>query len=76
LKKTQTLIGGDAVDPGIELRILPEIFNVLMDFDKDLLRNIVGIIMVNNHFTDMPINPLLVYTHQQVKAIVPRFCVP
>jgi hypothetical protein len=35
-----------------------------MDFDKDLLCQIISIIMVNDHFTDMPIDTLLVLANQ------------
>jgi hypothetical protein len=68
----QAFIGRDPVDPGKKLRILTESINVLMDFDKDLLCQIIGIIMVNDHFTYMPIDALLVLTNQQIEAIVAR----
>jgi hypothetical protein len=61
---TQAFIGCDSVDPGKKLRILTESINVFMDFDKDLLSQVISIIMVNDHFTYMPIYALLVLTNQ------------
>jgi hypothetical protein len=60
---TQAFIGRDSVDPGKKLRILTESINVFMDFDKDLLCQIISVIVVNDHFTDMPIDALLVLTN-------------
>ncbi len=64
VEMTQAFIGCDSVDPGKKLRILTESINVLMDFDKDLLCQIISVIVVNDHFTDMPIDALLVLANQ------------
>ena len=42
-----------------------------MDLYKDLLGKIIGIIVVNNHFTNMPVNPLLIFTNEQIETIIP-----
>ncbi len=42
-----------------------------MYLDKDLLRNVVGIVVINNHFAYVAVYTLLVFPYKQVKAIVP-----
>ena len=72
LQEVQTFIGGDAVDPCEELSILPELFYVLKDLDKYLLCNVIGVIVIDDHFTDMPIDLLLVLSHKEAKTEILR----
>jgi hypothetical protein len=44
-----------------------------MDFYKNLLGEIISVIMIYNHFTHMPVHTLLVGPHQQVKSIAAGF---
>src|SRR6188768_3530066 len=49
LKKTETLISRDPVDPRVELSIFAETFDMLVDFYEDFLGKVIGVIMVNYH---------------------------
>lgn len=44
-----------------------------MDFYEDLLREVVGIIVIDDHFPDMPIDLLLILAHQYVESEIFRF---
>ena len=40
-----------------------------MDFDEDLLRNIIGIVMVDHHFPHDAVPRVLILAHEQVEPI-------
>jgi hypothetical protein len=58
------LIGGNAVNPGVELRGFSEAIQIFIHLDKNLLQDIVSIFMVNYHFPDMPVHALLILLYQ------------
>jgi hypothetical protein len=42
-----------------------------MNFNEDLLGNVVSIIVIDDHFTHMPVHPLLVSANKQIKSVIP-----
>ena len=70
LQEVQALVRGDAIDPGVELRVVSESMNILMDFDKNLLGQVVSVVVTDYHFADQPIHPLLVLSHQQIESVI------
>lgn len=70
LQKAQTLVGRDAVNPGKELGILPEVFQVLPHFHEHILRQVVGIVVVDYHLAHVPVHLLLVLAHELIKRQV------
>ena len=42
-----------------------------MYLNKNLLGKVIGIVMVNNHFANMPINPLLIFANEQIETVIP-----
>jgi hypothetical protein len=44
-----------------------------VDLDKDLLCDVVCIIVVDHHFANMPIHFLLVRAYKQIESVVPGF---
>jgi hypothetical protein len=75
-QKIQAFVGGDAVHPGVQPGIFPKAVDVLVDLNKNLLGQVVGIVVIDNHLPDMAVDALLVRPHQQVKPVVPGFGVP
>jgi hypothetical protein len=57
----ERFIGSDAVKPCEEGGFFPELANVSPDFQKRVLQNVIGIVMVENDFPNMPVEPLLVF---------------
>lgn len=57
------------MDPGIESGVAPESIKVLPHLQKNVLYYIVSVVMVKDHPSDKPVDPLLVFTHQKVKPI-------
>lgn len=72
VEKIEAFVRGDPVDPGEQLRIFSEPIDCLIDLDKNLLREVVRIVVIDHHLPHMPVNALLVCTHKQVNAVIPR----
>ena len=72
VEEADTFVGGDAVQPGIQTGFFAEIFETLPGFDEGILEEVVGFVVVDHHFSDMPIQPFLVGTHQQNEGLVAR----
>lgn len=70
LQKAQAFVRRDTVDPCVQLGIFAEAGDVLMDLDEDFLRDVIGIVVVDDHLADMPVNTLLIRAHEQVKPVV------
>jgi hypothetical protein len=47
-----TEVDGDAIDPGGELRVAPELIDRLEDLDEDLLRHVLGLVAPAEHAED------------------------
>src|SRR5690606_39387245 len=71
LEKVKTLVRGNAINPCKQPGIFTKAVDVTMDFNKNFLRNIVGVDVVDHHYPDMPIHPLLICAYQQIKAVTP-----
>lgn len=71
-EEVQALVGGDPVNPGIEPGVAPKRVQVVVHLNKDLLGEIIGIIVINHHLANQPIDSLLVLTHQEVEPVALR----
>lgn len=71
VEEGKALVGGDPVDPREKLGVFPEGVDVPVDLDEYFLGEVIRIVMVDYHFTDVPINPLLIRTHEHVEAVIP-----
>ena len=49
---------------------MPERVDIFMDFDENLLRQVISIVMTDHHLPDKPIHPLLVFAHQQIESVI------
>lgn len=76
VKEAETFVGGYPVYPGEQLRIFAEVANVAVYFNEYFLGKIICVIVVNYHFTHMPIHPLLVGSHEHIEAVVPGIGIP
>ena len=63
-------VGRDAIHPRVQLAFPFEWINIPEDFDKNILQNIIGIIMRLHYVPDMPIQPLFVESNQFSKCSV------
>ena len=41
-----------------------------VDFDEGVLGNVVRVIVVDHHFSDVPVHPLLVLAHKQIEPVI------
>ena len=73
LEESKAFVGSDAVDPRVELGVFPEIVDVLVNLHERILGEVVGVIVVDHHLTDMPVHALLILAHEQVKPIAAGF---
>jgi hypothetical protein len=76
LKETKTFIGGNSVNPRKQAGILPEIVNVSVNFDEYFLGQVIRVIMIDDHFSHMPVYALLVLTNEQIEPIVAGIGIP
>ena len=65
----QGLVGGDAVEPGIELRVAPKVFERAPYFQEGILETVVGIVVVEHHPADMPVQAFLVRLHKKAERL-------
>lgn len=70
-QERQRFVGGNPVNPGEQLGIFAEVVDGLVNFDEYLLGNVVGIVVVNDHFSHNAIYLLLVSPHEHIEPITP-----
>src|SRR5947209_720015 len=56
----QAFIGGDPVEPGIELGVFPEVSQAVPYPDEYILQHVIGVVMVYYQAANMPVELLLV----------------
>ena len=49
---------------------MSEGMDIFVDLDKNLLREIIGVVVTDHHFTNKPIHLLLILPHQQIESVV------
>ena len=59
-EKTQRLVGRDAIDPSEQLTIAFKMGNISIDLYKSVLKHIIGVIVRNHNFSNVPIKPLFI----------------
>ena len=59
------------VHPGIQLRIASKTGKVFPYLYKNVLYQVIRVVMVNNHTANVPVNLLLIFFQQQVKCLIP-----
>ena len=67
-EEVQGLVVGDAEQPGAQLRVTSEIIQPCPSLDERVLQHVVGIIMGEDHTSDLPIELLLEVLHQHRKS--------
>ena len=70
LKPADSLICGDAVNPGRKGALALEFGEMAENVDRSFLQHVLGIVVADNNTTDVPINLVAVCTHQQGEALV------
>ena len=55
------------------MSVLAEFINGFVDFNEGFLSDIIGIIVIDHHFANMPINALLILPDEQIEPIVSGF---
>ena len=68
-EESQGLVGGDAVEPGVELRVAAKVFERAPYLQEGILESVVGIVVVEDHPTDMPVQAFLVRLHKKAERL-------
>ncbi|HMG90686.1 MAG TPA: hypothetical protein VK589_11525, partial [Chryseolinea sp.] len=71
LQEGKALIGRDPINPGIQLGIFAKGIDGFMDLYENVLGQVIGIVMVNDHLANMPIHPLLIFANEQIETVIP-----
>ena len=61
IQKVKAFVGSNPIDPGEKTGVSPEFVQVFPHLNKNLLSEIIRIFMFDHHFTNMPVNTLLVF---------------
>jgi len=59
----------DPEQPSVELRIAPKFIKRVPRLNKYLLRDVVGVVVVNDDFAHHPVHALLVRAHDLVEGV-------
>ena len=68
LKKIDRHVDGDRVHPGVEARFSAEIADRAVGLGEDILKQIVGVLVVGGHVVDQTIEPGTVSHHQLIEC--------
>src|SRR6476660_8007530 len=66
---SEAFICSYTVQPGIQLTILPEIFQSIPNPQKNILQYIIGILVIDHHTSDMPVQFFLVFFDYACKGL-------
>ena len=58
------------------MRILAETIDMPVNLNKNLLREIICIIVIDYHFANVPVHPLLILANKQIEPVISGFRIP
>src|SRR5437660_8042323 len=73
LEKIDRFIDSDSIDPGVEARPAFKRLQGLKSFDKSLLRQVIGILMIGGHVINCSVNALLIALYELIISVEVTF---